>query len=403
MHSHAPAQLPKNLPPLDEQSAEHAQRVEAYLIEQINRCSDGFMPFDKWMDLTLYAPGLGYYTAGSHKLGANAGQGDFTTAPELSPLFGQTLAKQVAEILHASHSTTVLEFGAGSGALAASIIPALQQQGIKLNYQILELSPDLRQRQQQRLAGLNAKIEWLEALPTSFSGCVLANEVLDAMPVKLFEWDDNKQLHELGVVVTAAAGENSANTQLPFGLASRQANASLQQLVKQRMTPQTGYRSEINLRAEAWVKQMGTWLARGAALLIDYGFPQAEYYHPQRDAGTLMCHFRHRAHSEPLVYAGLQDITAHIDFTAMADAALAGQLQVLGYTSQARFLLNLGITEELAKLDPNHPNYAKNVAPLQQLLSEAEMGELFKVLAIGKNIDIMLAGFSQGDRRHRLA
>src|SRR5690625_1463686 len=403
MHSHAPAQLPKNLPPLDEQSAEHAQRVEAYLIEQINRCNDGFMPFDKWMDLALYAPGLGYYTAGSHKLGANAGQGDFTTAPELSPLFGQTLAKQVTEILHASHSTTVLEFGAGSGALAASIIPALHQQGIKLNYQILELSPDLRQRQQQRLAGLSAKIEWLDALPTSFSGCVLANEVLDAMPVKLFEWDDNKQLHELGVVVTAAAGENSANTQLPFGLASRQANASLQQLVKQRMTPQAGYRSEINLRAEAWVKQMGTWLTRGAALLIDYGFPQAEYYHPQRDAGTLMCHFRHRAHSEPLVYAGLQDITAHIDFTAMADAALAGQLQVLGYTSQARFLLNLGITEELAKLDPNHPNYAKNVAPLQQLLSEAEMGELFKVLAIGKNIDIMLAGFSQGDRRHRLA
>src|SRR3546814_467603 len=250
-------------------------------------------------------------------------------------------------------------FGAGSGALAAALIPALRQLGIEPEYQILEVSADLRTRQQARLAPLDANVQWLSALPEAFSGCVLANEVLDAMPAALFRWNENGDLMEIGVSPAqadvspnsiAAQKPNSPAT-APFRFCERAATPALQQAISQRMPPLPGYQSEINLRAEAWVAQMGTWLQRGAALLIDYGFPQREYYHPQRNEGTLMCHFRHHAHSQPLIYAGLQDLTAHAAFTALAAAALAGRLDVLGYTSQAQFLMNAGLAEVLAGAD----------------------------------------------------
>ncbi len=409
MTMHPSSIVPSGLPALDAESAAHAQAVSHYLTQQILGSTSGYIPFETWMGLALYAPGLGYYSAGNTKFASHLPTGDFTTAPELTPLYGRTLARQVAQILTESDSLTVLEFGAGSGALAASIIPALRQIGIEPVYQILEVSADLRARQQQRLATLDAHISWLTELPAEFSGCVLANEVLDAMPVNLFRWNDDGDVMELGVrLAKATQGNNQAAkaglgdkvTESSFEFAERRADPTLQRLVAQRMPPLPGYQSEINRQAETWMAQMGSWLKRGAALLIDYGFPQREYYHPQRNEGTLMCHFRHHAHSQPLIYPGLQDITSHVDFTAMADAALNGGLQVLGYTSQARFLINAGLPDLLAQTDA--VTDPQTMSAVQKLISEAEMGELFKVLAVGRGIDQALLGFSRGDRRDRL-
>jgi len=389
---------PAGLPPLDSASAAHAAAVTRHIREQIERSPQGFMPFDQWMELALYAPGLGYYAVGNTKFGGASLEGDFTTAPELTPLFGRVLARQIGQILKASNSNDVLEFGAGSGALAASVIPALRELGIEPRYHILEVSADLRARQQAKLADLNAQIAWLDTTPEHFRGCVLANEVLDAMPVTLFHWEDEETLIEDGVTLS-----DDGTADAPFRLAGRPAPDALRRLVSDRMPGFPGYRSEINLRGEAWMKQMGAWLDHGAALLIDYGFPQYEYYHPQRAAGTLMCHFRHQAHDQPLILPGLQDITAHVDFTAMANAAHEGGLELLGYTSQARFLMNAGLPGMLGDLDPSDAQaYGRTVSAVQKLVSESEMGELFKVLAVGRGLEAPLLGFSSGDRRHRL-
>lgn len=388
---------PTGLPTPDDISATHSRRIEQHLLEAIKGIPDGFLPFEAWMAEILYAPGLGYYTAGNTKFGSALPTGDFTTAPEMTPVFGQVLARQVAEILNSAGTPTVLEFGAGTGALAAALIPALQALGITVEYQILEVSADLKARQAERLKAWSEQVTWLDALPAGFEGCVLANEVLDAMPVTLFRWNEAGQLTELGV-------QAAPDTQPPFTWAERPAGAELLATVAERMPPLPGYRSEINLQAEAWVRQLGNWLKRGAALLIDYGFPQREYYHPQRADGTLMCHFRHHSHDQPLVLAGIQDVTAHVDFTAMADAALAGGLDVLGYTSQARFLLNAGLPSVLEDLvaRPDSSASQADLSAVQKLVSEAEMGELFKVLAVGRDIDPPLIGFVQGDRRDML-
>jgi SAM-dependent MidA family methyltransferase len=391
---------PDSLPSLDATSEAHSAQVTAHLAQAIKQAG-GWLPFDRWMAQALYAPGLGYYTAGAVKLasprdaqGKELPAGDFVTAPELSPLFAHTLAQQAAQVLQDTGTRTVLEFGAGSGALAAGVLDELDRLGLDVQYRILEVSADLRQRQQQRLAAHGARVQWLDALPGHFEGCVLANEVLDAMPVALFAWNEEGRLMERGV----ALGDDG-----DFAWADRPAGDELAQAVAHRMPPLPGYASEINLQAEAWVRAMGQWLARGAALLVDYGFPQAEYYHPQRMGGTLMCHLRHHAHADPFAAPGLQDITAHVDFTAMADAALDGGLDVLGYTSQARFLMNAGLLQILGRQDAADAQaYARLAAPAQKLLSEAEMGELFKVLAVGRGMDAPLIGFARGDRRNGL-
>lgn len=381
-------QIPTGLPTPDTDACAHGARVQAMLLDRI-REAGGWLPFDAWMQGALYEPGLGYYSAGSIKFHQD---GDFTTAPEISPLFGQSLAPQVAQILQASHSNKVLEFGAGSGALAAALIPALQALGHQVDYQILELSADLRARQQARLAPWASRVQWLDQAPDAFSGCVLANEVLDAMPATLFCWDEQETPQILGVIQAD-----------PFAWALRPAPADVTELITARMPALPGYQSEINLQAEAWIRDLGRWLQCGAALLIDYGFPQAEFYHPQRMHGTLMCHFRHHAHDQALILAGLQDITTHVDFTAMADAALEGGLDVLGYTSQARFLMNAGLMDLIhAPADDHGTERAQQMTALNLLLSEAEMGELFKVLAIGRGVDGPLLGFMRGDRRDRL-
>lgn len=386
-----------SLPVLDPDSARHSARAVAHLRQSIV-AAGGWLPFDAWMGQALYAPGLGYYTAGAVKLASPAADargiaiahGDFVTAPELTPLFGHTVARQAAQVLADTGTNTVLEFGAGTGALADSVLVALDAQGVRAQYRIIEVSADLRARQQARLAPYGARVQWLDALPESFSGCVLANEVLDAMPVSLFCWGDDGTVLERGVALDAQGG---------FTWEDRPADPPLARAVAARMPCLPGYVSEINLQAEAWMQAMGGWLAHGAALLFDYGFPRGEYYHPQRAGGTLMCHLRHHAHADPFVAPGVQDITAHVDFTAMADAALQTGLQVLGYTSQARFLMNAGLADLLAQHDPADVRaYAQAVAPVQKLLSEAEMGELFKVLAVGRGIEAPLRGFARADR-----
>jgi SAM-dependent MidA family methyltransferase len=340
------------------------------------------------MELALYAPGLGYYAAGARKFGSGAEGGDFVTAPEISPLFAHALAAQVAQVFE-HVPPCIVEFGAGSGRLARDLLDALAARGVPLQrYAIVELSADLRERQQGLLA--DARAQWLDTPPRDFSGLIIANEVLDVMPVRLFA-RERGELLERGVTLRDGA----------LAFADRPADASLAGAVAEIEaevgTVADGYGSEIGLTARGWMRSAGEWLAQGALLAIDYGFPRREYYHPQRLMGTLMCHFRQHAHADPLWLPGLNDITAHVDFSAMAQAAGEGGLEVLGYTSQAHFLLNCGLLDLLKE---NREPAAANAA--HRLISEAEMGELVKVLAVGRGIDAPLRGFARGDRTHTL-
>jgi SAM-dependent MidA family methyltransferase len=339
--------------------------------------------FDVFMQHALYHPQWGYYTGGAHKFGAG---GDFTTAPEMTPLFGRTLAAQVAQVLRDNTLNQVLEFGAGSGKLAAQVLQALRAQGLAPGYAILDVSGSLRARQAQTIAQLAPEcaqqVTWLDALPDAFEGVVLANELLDAMPCKLLRrseagWNElcvdakNTQFVERA---TDAAPPVDWHAALPLG-----------------------YTTEIHPQADAFMATLGGWLKRGAALFIDYGFPEAEFYHPQRATGTLMCHYQQFAHGDALLWPGLQDITCHVNFTGAALAAQDADLEVLGYTSQARFLLNCGVLNGL-----NTDTALKDKSAVQKLLAEHEMGELFKVLAVGRKLASPLVGFAAGDRTHRL-
>lgn len=410
-------QMPTGLPDLEPELLSHLNAHIDALRAAIQSQPEGFLPFDQFMQLCLYAPQWGYYTAGSTKFGSDMPTGDFTTAPELTPLFGQAVAQQAAQVLDqcvaAGHPPIILEFGAGTGALAAPIIHTLQADYPELQYWILELSPTLRARQQERLTPFiqdGMTIHWLEQLPESFAGCILANEVMDAMPV---HWLTRT---ETGIAEYGVCFDPRSTGPVPFALTQRPADEDLAQLARQRLPDIEGYSSEINLHAEGWIRALGDWLSCGAALIIDYGFPQHEFYHEQRHEGTLMCHFRHHAHDQPLIYPGLQDITAHVDFTALADAALDAQLEVYGYINQGAFLLNCGLAQQLEALhqalgadaNPNSDDeqtrqWTQIVGACQKLLSESEMGELFKVLAIGKGLQPPLLGFHHGDRRDRLA
>jgi len=357
----------------------------------------GWMSFARYMELALYAPGLGYYSGGSRKLGAD---GDFVTAPELTPLYGQALARQVAQILAAS-SPLVIEAGAGSGRLAADLLTALDALGCAPGrYLILELSGELRARQQATLAEhaprFADRVEWLEELPERFSGCLVANEVLDALPTHALRWDAEAgaaRVFERGVGLTAGQP----------GWAERPATGEL--LAAAGALPvQAPYRNEINRAARLWVGELSRRLEQGALLLIDYGLPRHELYHPQRDGGTLRCHYRHRMHEDPFWLPGLSDITTHVDFTAAAEAGFDAGLDVLGYTSQASFLINCGIGELLEQRVGAGESATELRArgAVNVLISPNEMGELFKVLALGRGVATPLLGFARGDRLHAL-
>ncbi len=339
----------------------------------------GWWPFDRFMAAALYEPGLGYYTRGSGQIGPMPQTGsDFVTAPVLSPLFGAALARQVAQALGAAGARDVFEFGAGTGVLAAQLLAALPGD-VRLH--VVDLSGSLRQRQQQQLAAFGQRVQWHDRLPDALSGVLLGNEVLDAMPVQLLHFDGSAW-QERGVAVEAG---------MPVW---QDRPTTLRPPVDTPFPPSSV--TEIHPQAEAFIRTVAERLRRGAAFFIDYGFPQAEYYHPQRSGGTLMCHRGHRADADPLADVGLKDITAHVDFTGIALAAQDAGAQVIGYTSQARFLLNCGLLDLLKGED------ARGVANAQKLLNEHEMGELFKVLAFSRGIDLDPLGFAAGDRSHTL-
>lgn len=355
----------------------------------------GTISFARFMELALYWPGMGYYSAGSRKLGAD---GDFVTAPELSPLFARTLARQIAQ-LHGEGLRQVVELGAGSGALAADLLLELEALGCRPDtYFILEVSGDLRQRQHalisERAPGLRACVRWMDMLPHPYEGVIIANEVLDATPAHVIVMRAGEP-REVFVQYDPAAAR-LVRREMP---ATGGVLAAAQQL----HLPADDYETEINLAARALVASLAHTVKRGVLLFIDYGFPQREYYHLQRNRGTLMCHYRHHAHDDPFALPGLQDITTHVDFSAVAHAAHDSGAQLLGYASQAQFLINCGLIDLLAATPASDARaYAPLAAQVQKLTSPAEMGELFKVIALGKNFDTPLLGFARGDKSHTL-
>ncbi len=380
-----------DLPTPPAEALAHSEKLAALIRGEL-AANGGWIPFARYMELALYAPGLGYYTAGARKLGR---EGDFITAPEMTPLYGQTLARQAAQVLE-SDLDQILEIGAGSGALAAALLAELERlERLPRNYYILEVSPDLRERERDLLAAtvphLLERVIWLNRLPTLYPGLIIANEVLDAMPVHVAR-TGTSGLEEAGVILKDET----------FAWAWRPAAAELLAAAQALRLPE-GYQTEIQLVACGFVRSLAQAMARGVILLIDYGFPAHEYYHAQRSEGTLMCHYRHRAHADPFFLPGLQDITSHIDFSAVARAGGEAGLELLGYTGQAQFLINCGITDILLRTPPeNAAAYLPQAAAAQQLLSPSEMGELFKVIALGKDCAAPLMGFASGDRRGSL-
>ncbi len=387
-----------HLPPPSPAALALSAQLSALIADAI-KTTGGHISFARYMELALYAPGLGYYSAGSRKLGSD---GDFVTAPELSPLFARTLARQLAQ-LHDAGLRHVLEIGAGSGALAADVLLEMDALGVLPDtYGILEVSADLRQRQQaqitqrtQHAPALRQRVHWMDTLPEAFDGVILGNEVLDATPA---HWvvSDGSGIREIAVQ-SSATGVGFQRLAVPSGGAVLEAAQQLQ-------LPRDGYETDINLSARRLVRSLAQTLKRGVMLFIDYGFPAHEFYHPQRNCGTLMCHYRHHAHADPFTLVGLQDITTHVDFSAIAQAAQEGGAQLLGYTSQAMFLINCGLIDVLSATPASDARaYAPLAAQVQKLTSPAEMGELFKVIALGSNFAAPLRGFARGDKSHMLS
>jgi SAM-dependent MidA family methyltransferase len=379
-----------------------SQAVSERLMRQLKRTiemANGAIPFDRFMEMALYAPGLGYYVAGSRKFGE---QGDFITAPEVSPLFAQCLAHQIEPILTQIPAADLLEFGAGSGILAADLLAELERlEKLPHAYQIIEVSPELKARQQEtlekRVPHLLPRVEWLDVMPSGFRGVVIANELLDAMPVSRFRIGDHS-IEESFVIRDGDSLRERFDTPVTRGLES-----AVEAICQARGDLPSGYVSEINLRQGAWISTLARAMDQGAVILIDYGYSQAEYYHAQRNRGTLMCHYRHRAHGDPFSRVGLQDITTHVDFTALARSAVEAGFKLGGYTTQAHFLLANGLDSLLAESDPNDlSRHMSLVQGVKRLTLPSEMGERFKVLGLLRELDINLQGFGLRDFCERL-
>ncbi len=373
----------------------HSQRVFGALRQEI-ALQGGSIGFDRYMDIALYAPGLGYYSAGAHKLGSG---GDFITAPEAAPIFSRCVSAQCAQVLQHMGGGSILELGAGSGAMACDVLADLaQRQALPDSYLILEISADLRARQQARvrsqLPQLAQRVRWLETLPfTPIRGVILANEVLDALPVTRFRWRN-------GVPAELAVEENDAE----FIWAERGPHPDFDPAIAALLGAcADGYTSEWNPRLAPWIGGVAAALHTGLLLFTDYGHPRREFYHPQRMDGTLRCHYRHRAHGDPFLWPGLQDITAAVDFTAVADAASHRGLEVRGFTTQAHFLIGCGLAQVAADLGAADTRGRTMLSRQVQMLTlPAEMGELIKAMALTRNLAMPLIGFSGPDHRRRL-
>lgn len=385
-----------SLPIPSAESLVYSQQLSALVQQNINQ-SDGWINFFEYMHLALYAPNLGYYSGGTQKFGhMKTGGGDFITAPEMTPLFAQALAKQASQVLQETQGS-ILELGAGTGKLAADMLLALDAlEQLPQQYFIMEVSVHLRAVQIETLhrkltPELFKRVVWLDALPEQFVGLIVGNEVLDAIPVHLVV-KKNDTLFERGV---GFDGEFAWQDK-PL------VETETQQQLKSLGLP-NDYLTEVCPAATGLISSLANALTHGAILMLDYGFAAREYYHPQRNQGTLMCHYQHHAHSDPLIYIGLQDITAHVNFTAIAEAGLAQGLELQGYTNQAQFLMSCGLLDLLAKESPEDVvNYMPKASAVQKLVSPAEMGELFKVIALSKGLNAVLLGFESGDKSHTL-
>ncbi len=392
---------PSAIPQPTQEGLQHSQHLQSYIVNKIHD-SGGWIPFSHFMELALYTPGLGYYSANNAKFGF---KGDFVTAPEISALFGRTLARQAIQLFRQLGQTNILEFGAGTGKLAFDLLTELKQfDQLPMQYLILEISAELQQRQRSlfetHAPQLLDRITWLTELPEQFSGLIIANEVLDAMPTHLIVWKKD-ELFERGVSVDQQAFTWSdkplINNEL-LAIASQ-----LSTLIDRNEVNFVSYLSEISLANRYFIHSLSKILQSGLILLIDYGFGQREYYHPQRSMGTVMCHYRHYAHDDPFYLPGLQDITSHVDFSAIAQIASENSLQLVGYTNQAHFLINCGITELLSNVPASDTlRYLPLANQLQRLVSPAEMGELFKVIALGKQLNETPIGFTRGNLIHLL-
>ena len=393
MTSSAPRSI---LPLLSAEEEQHSRAVADLLREQIG-AAGGWLSFERFMELALYAPGLGYYSAGSAKIGAG---GDFVTAPEVSDLFSRCVAQQCAEVL-AETGGEVLEVGAGTGRMAAAVLEALAAAGaLPDRYAILEVSADLAERQRARVRGLpqalRERVVWLERLPERpVRGVMLANKVLDALPCRRFTLQ-SREVRELGVATEGSSFIERA--ELPDSALAAACDGLFHELPQ---SVSDGYTSELCLRVEPWIAGVGQCLERGVLLLFDYGLPRSHYYHPQRVSGTLRCHFKQRAHDDPYVNVGVQDITAWVDFTRVAEAAIAAGLEVSGFVTQAAFLLATGI-ESFAAEATGTVEHARRAGEARRLLMPGEMGEAFKVMALTRNYATALRGFSLQDLRPSL-
>jgi len=377
------------------------KQMSSRLVERIRGEieASGPIPFSEYMERALYEPGLGYYSAGLHKLG---GSGDFVTAPELGPAFAQCLARQIAQIADTLGEYEILEIGAGTGRLAIDLLKALEQMAPPRRYRILERSADMRREQEKSLADalpdMASRIDWLDTPPSSgWDGVMLANEVVDALPVERFELGSN------GIEQLCVDTEDSGLT-----CRRRPAPPPLETTVRARLGERLehmpeGYRSEVCLMLEPWLTEVSATLTRGCALLIDYGYPREAYYAPERRDGTLICHFRHRGHDDPFFFPGLQDISAFVDFTALAEAGKAASFACSGYASQAMFLIGCGLEKILQKgmSLPDRQRLAF-AAQVRELTLPSAMGEKFQVMALTRGLDLQLRGFAPQDLRHRL-
>ncbi|HKU13875.1 MAG TPA: SAM-dependent methyltransferase [Steroidobacteraceae bacterium] len=381
------------LPALTADEAAHSRRVVNRIWEEID-ARGGWLSFERFMEMALYEPGLGYYSAGASKLGAG---GDFVTAPEVSPLFSRCLAAQCREVLQNMSGGAIIEFGAGSGVMAVDVLNELAaQDALPERYLILEVSAELRERQRALLrerapahAGL---VEWLDALPEEFRGVVLGNEVLDALPVQRFRIRGD-QVNALGVTWQLGRldwSETHADADLEAAVRRIEANCG------ERLPD--GYTSEINMRLAPWIGGVASMLREGVALFIDYGLPQRQYYRGERREGTLLCHFHHRFHDDPLINVGVQDIGAWVDFTAVAEAAASAGLSVAGFATQAHFLIGNGLEQLLGPADGQELTSRVQLARQAMLLTlPGEMGERFKVIGLTRGFDRPLRGFSVRD------
>ncbi len=381
------------LPPLSVEELAHSEELLARIRREIDT-HQGWISFERFMEMALYEPGLGYYSAGAAKFGA---AGDFVTAPEVSPLFSRCLASQCAEVLAQLGRGDILELGAGSGVMAADMLNELEAlEQLPRRYLILELSADLRQRQLAMLAARAARhlnrVAWLEALPESLAGLVVANEVLDAIPVERFRLRDGK-VNALGV---HWRGDRLDWSEAHARRELRMRVRALERYLGARFPE--GYASEINLRYASWLSSLAATLTRGVMLFIDYGLPRRQYYRPERHDGTLLCHFRHSFHDDPFAHVGLQDIGAWVDFTTVAEAGTRAGLKLAGFTTQAHFLMATGIERYLASVTQAEVAERVNIARQALLLTlPAEMGERFKVLGLTREFDRPLSGFSIRD------